>query len=103
MIPQSDFEDGVLGTDADRDAFVVLGFVQKPLNKVLTMPSFTPSKIGGKPAWLCDGQRKPETKCKVCDAPLVFICQVYANLSHLEEFHRMLYLFACVQPDCLKS
>jgi len=40
--------------------------------------------------------------CQRCSTPLCFIAQVYANLDHLVDFHRMLYLFACISPQCIK-
>ena len=40
--------------------------------------------------------------CERCSTPFCFIAQVYANLPHLSDFHRMLYLFGCISPDCIK-
>lgn len=44
----------------------------------LLHPRFFPSKVGGKPAWL-DLKNIPnlsEISCKLCNNPLVFLCQV---------------------------
>ena len=41
------FDEDVIGTEEDRDAYIVLGFVEEPKNRLLTKPEFTPSKIGG--------------------------------------------------------
>jgi hypothetical protein len=32
---------------------------------------------------------------------LCFVGQVYANLDALDDFHRMLYIFACVSDKCI--
>lgn len=55
---------------------VDLGFIEE-LNSVLTSKDF-PSKVGGTPAWL-ELENLPEInelKCKQCDDPCVFLCQV---------------------------
>ena len=83
------------------DAFVMLGFIDKPPhNSLLTQAMLTPSKIGGKPAWIAT-KGLPSTDCQVCHQPLLFLGQVYANLDALDDFHRMLYVFACVSEKCI--
>lgn len=37
---------------------------------------------------------------------MVFVCQIYANLTEtgnnvLDDFHRMLYVFACLSDHCI--
>ena len=34
---------------------------------------------------------------------MCFVGQVYANLDALENFHRMLYVFACVSEKCVNN
>ena len=81
---------------SDQDAYIVLGFTEEPKNTLLTLPLFTPSKIGGRPAWICPEGVPDTSRCELCGTPLCFVGQIYANLDHLEDFHRMLYMFACV-------
>lgn len=82
--------------DSTPDSFVMLGFIDKPpINSLLTQAMLTPSKIGGRPAWIAT-KGLPNTICQKCKQPLLFLGQVYANLDALEDFHRMLYVFACV-------
>ena len=86
----------------DEDVFIQLGFAVEPKNKLITKAEFTPSKIGGDPAWIAPPVPEDKLICEKCSTPYCFIAQVYANLDHLEDYHRMLYLFACVGPQCIK-
>ena len=36
----------------DDEIFIQLGFAEKPRNKLITKAMFTPSKMGGDPAWI---------------------------------------------------
>ena len=87
---------------ADEETFITLGYVEEPRNKLITKAQFTPSKIGGEPAWITEPPSEEELTCKECGTPFCFIAQVYANLDHLPDHHRMLYLFACVSAVCIK-
>ena len=79
----------------------MLGFIDKPpKNSLITQAKCVPSKIGGTPAWIAT-KGIPSTNCDKCKTPLCFIGQLYANLDALEEFHRMLYVFACVSEQCI--
>ena len=87
---------------ADQDTYIHLGFVEEPKNSLVTKAQFTPSKIGGEPAWIAPAIPEERLICERCSTPFCFIAQVYANLDHLPDYHRMLYLFACVSPLCIK-
>ena len=86
----------------DDQLFIQLGFLEAPKNSLVTKPQFTPSKIGGDPAWIAPAIPEEQLVCERCNTPFCFIAQVYANLEHLADYHRMLYLFACVSPLCIK-
>ena len=65
---------------------------------------FTPSKIGGMPAWISPVSIPQDIqRCEKCGHKLCFVGQVYANLDHLEDYHRMLYMFVCVSEQCIHS
>ena len=83
------------------DAYIVLGFKEEPKNSLLTMAEFTPSKFGGKPAWISPEGIPDVKNCERCGTRLCFVAQLYANLDHLQDSHRMLYLFACVSDKCI--
>ena len=86
----------------DEEIFIQLGFAEKPKNRLVTRPEFTPSKIGGDPAWIAPGVPEDQLVCEKCGTPFCFIAQLYSNLNHLPDYHRMLYVFACISPQCIK-
>ena len=87
----------------DNEIIIYLGFAEEPRNSLITRAEFTPSKIGGNPAWINKkGIPDAQLTCNQCSTPYCFIGQVYSNLEHLPDYHRMLYLFACVSPQCIK-
>ena len=60
--------------------------------------------MGGKPSWISPVGIPADTeRCEKCGYLLCFVGQVYANLAHLTEYHRMLYMFVCVSEQCIKS
>lgn len=69
-----------------------------------------PCKVGSRPAWL-EAKNLPkrnELLCDTCNQRLEFLLQIYAPLDretvgHDEAFHRMLYVFYCVNPDCVRK
>ncbi|XP_077419585.1 programmed cell death protein 2 [Vanacampus margaritifer] len=84
---------------------VVLGFVDDAEPWRLRSPQF-PSKVGGKPAWLC--QRDPPSldklECETCRLPMAFLLQVYAPISGQgRSFHRTLFVFCCKTPECFTN
>ena len=81
---------------------VVLGFIEKPKNKLILTPEYTPSKVGGQPALLCD-KSIPSLWCKECGYKYSFLMQVYANLDdqQFNNYHRMLYIFLCLSDKCI--
>lgn len=83
---------------------LVLGFLEEADWWRLRSPQF-PSKVGGKPAWLCP--RGPPSgsrlQCDGCGMPMAFLLQVYAPISGQDScFHRTLFLFCCKTPECYK-
>ncbi|XP_049574402.1 programmed cell death protein 2 [Syngnathus scovelli] len=81
---------------------VVLGFLDDAEPWRLRSPQF-PSKVGGKPAWLC--QRGPPAlarlECETCSLPMAFLVQVYAPITGQDRsFHRTLFVFCCKTPEC---
>ncbi|XP_077568777.1 programmed cell death protein 2 [Stigmatopora nigra] len=81
---------------------VVLGFLDDAEPWRLCSPQF-PSKVGGKPAWLC--QRGPPSlsrlECETCRLPMAFLMQVYAPIPGQDRsFHRSLFVFCCKTPEC---
>ncbi|CAL1603920.1 unnamed protein product [Knipowitschia caucasica] len=86
-------------------AEVILGFVEEVEPWRLLSSQF-PSKIGGKPAWLCQKglPTLPQLECEICHLPMAFLLQVYAPISGQEKcFHRTLFLFCCKTPECYSS
>ncbi|KAM7406276.1 hypothetical protein PAMP_000664 [Pampus punctatissimus] len=86
-------------------AEVVLGFLEEADPWRLRSPQF-PSKVGGKPAWLCQRGLPSLTglECEICRLPLAFLLQVYAPISGQDRsFHRTLFLFCCKTPECYTS
>ncbi|XP_044202599.1 programmed cell death protein 2 [Thunnus albacares] len=83
-------------------AEVVLGFLEEAESWRLRSPQF-PSKVGGKPAWLCQRGLPSLSglECEICRLPLAFLLQVYAPISGQDRsFHRTLFLFCCKTPEC---
>lgn len=74
---------------------VIIGVCDYPSNSLLTTSQFTPSKIGGLPANISPLPAQA-SKCEKCGTKLTFVGQLYANVAELFEFHRMIYIFACV-------
>ena len=55
-------------------------------------------QLGGRPTWLNPKDiPKHYLKCKCCDDPLVFVCQLYCPCDEInpDAFHRSFYVFAC--------
>ena len=104
MVQAKSSKNAVSGFEDPRDeeTYITLGYLEEPRNQLITKAQFTPSKIGGEPAWITKPIPEEELTCKECSTPFCFIAQVYANLDHLPDHHRMLYLFACVSPSCIK-
>ena len=58
--------------------------------------------MGGAPAFIGPPLDKGQLTCDRCSSEYCFIAQLYANLPHSEGYERMLYLFACISPECVK-
>lgn len=82
-----------------------LGFLENCEDWLLTNKFFR-SKLGGKPAWL-ELKKIPspnELLCDECSEPCIFLCQIYAPLEEKKTcFHRMIYLFVCLNANCYKA
>lgn len=67
---------------------------------------FFPSKIGGQPAWLNlkDLPTANQVKCRNCEKPCLFLCQIYAPDEDIPEaFHRTIFVFICKDEKCCKA
>jgi pre-rRNA-processing protein TSR4 len=63
-------------------------------------------QIGGRPSWLQPRDLpKGPLVCKNCDAPLCFVCQLYAPTDEVnpDSFHRSMYVFGCQSKLCAKE
>lgn len=81
---------------------VTLGFAEEVADFHVFDPCRFPSKLGGLPVWLY-GKNNPPCilRCKVCDAVLSFLVQLYAPIDYLEHcFHRTVYVFICRSQNC---
>ncbi|CAK1604211.1 unnamed protein product [Parnassius mnemosyne] len=87
------------------ESAVDIGILEEKSNWLLH-PRFFPSKVGGKPAWLdlkniCN---TAELTCKICNDPLVFLCQVYAPYEEKDDcFHRTIFVFICRNGTCCRT
>lgn len=85
---------------AKKRANVDLGFIEETQPWRLYSHLF-PSKVGGKPAWLCLDPLPDSLKCNVCGKTCIFLLQVYApDESKSTCFHRTIYIFICRSSDC---
>ncbi|KAI8907474.1 programmed cell death protein 2 [Powellomyces hirtus] len=85
---------------------VQLGFAE-PLDEPLTytIDDF-PNKIGGKPFWLNPEKvlKGDDLKCGVCEKTMVLLLQFYTPEDEpIEAYHRVLYLFCCMNGTCHKT
>ncbi|GLV31748.1 toys are us [Carabus blaptoides fortunei] len=84
---------------AQNNLKVLLGYEDEPvLDKHNGMVNFTTNKIGGKPNWPTANEIE-EPACPLCEFPRPLVIQIYAPLEN-SSFHRTLYLFACINPNC---
>ncbi|CAG9853972.1 unnamed protein product [Phyllotreta striolata] len=78
---------------------ILLGFDDEPITeKHRTQVNFSVNKIGGMPDYPLSINLDPPI-CNLCQLPRPLIVQVYAPLEN-STFHRTLYLFACINPNC---
>lgn len=54
------------------------------------------NRIGGSPVWLAE---ELKIKCSECNGDVLFVGQMNCPMD--EQFHRVLYIFACPQPTCI--
>eukprot|EP00163_Fabomonas_tropica_P000400 TRINITY_DN1023_c0_g1_i1.p1 TRINITY_DN1023_c0_g1~~TRINITY_DN1023_c0_g1_i1.p1 ORF type:complete len:288 (-),score=29.18 TRINITY_DN1023_c0_g1_i1:863-1726(-) len=98
----NEYSDEDMDEDEDDDRVVHLGFADyEETDEALLSPYF-PSKMGGVPAWLRPQCRPSasELSCKVCNAQLAFLGQMYAPGRNDSHFHRTLYIFSCLDSKC---
>jgi hypothetical protein len=83
---------------------IVLGFLDTPRNSLVMKPEYTPSKLGGAPAWISP-KSIPNLWCPHCEYKLTFLLQLYANIDEPEfaSVHRMLYVFVCLSEKCINT
>ena len=76
---------------------ITLGFMDTPTNSLITRPEYTPSKVGGLPAWISP-KCLPNLWCSKCQYKLTFLMQLYSNIDDpkFDAYHRMLYVFVCL-------
>ncbi|KAK3766943.1 hypothetical protein RRG08_040462 [Elysia crispata] len=84
---------------------IKLGFVEEDTDLRLLSSHFFPSKVGGKPSWLClDNIPSPENlQCSKCNGPTLLLVQVYAPVeieNRDDTFHRTVFIFACPNATC---
>lgn len=41
--------------------------------------------------------------CPICATELTFLMQLYANVDALKDFHRSIYVFACLGEKCIST
>ncbi|XP_037582103.1 programmed cell death protein 2 [Dermacentor silvarum] len=81
---------------------VELGFLEKREAWALRS-RYIPSKVGGKPAWLHlkDVPNGKRLACRNCGEPCLLLLQLYAPRDDVNcAFHRTLFVFVCVTPNC---
>ncbi|CAL8093793.1 unnamed protein product [Calicophoron daubneyi] len=81
---------------------LALGFATKCPPWHLVSPLF-PDKIGGRPAWLALKQlpQPCDLACPTCSNPMAFVLQLYSPVDGREDcFHRVLFLFMCLNGGC---
>ncbi|XP_075238197.1 programmed cell death 2 like trus [Lycorma delicatula] len=77
---------------------VLLGFEDEAItDKYKQHLDFTCNKFGGKPDWPT-GENYKNPNCQLCGLSLPLILQIYAPVEN--PFHRTLYIFACINPNC---
>lgn len=81
---------------------VALGFMEDSKNQLIMTPEFTPSKVGGRPAWVAP-KGTPSLWCEKCGYKMSLLLQLYANIDEesMDDFHRMLYVFVCISEKCV--
>ncbi|XP_043238619.1 programmed cell death protein 2-like [Amphibalanus amphitrite] len=80
---------------------VLLGLEDAPLSPAEESRSdLTVSRLGGRPDWPADlAPPPPQPACDRCGRPQPLVTQIYAPIG-ASAYHRTLYLFACVSPEC---
>lgn len=111
MAESSHYSPSSSSSDSEQGSSCLLGLL-KPFNedpRVSSRFAF-PCKVGGRPAWLeaKNVPKRSDVLCGTCSQRLEFLLQIYAPLDseiigHDEAFHRMLYVFYCVNPACTKE
>ncbi|KAJ3627162.1 hypothetical protein MTP99_014561 [Tenebrio molitor] len=84
---------------AQNNTKVLLGFEDELITeKHKNQINFTTNKIGGKPD-VPSNIKLESPICPLCQLPRPLVIQIYAPLDN-SAYHRTLYLFACINPNC---
>ncbi|GFS25455.1 programmed cell death protein 2 [Elysia marginata] len=91
-----------------RKSFTKLGFVEEDTDLRLLSSHFFPSKVGGKPSWLCLNNipTTESLQCSKCNGPTLLLLQVYApvEIDHRDDtFHRTVFIFVCPNVPCCSN
>ncbi|XP_017786647.1 PREDICTED: programmed cell death protein 2-like [Nicrophorus vespilloides] len=80
---------------------VQLGYEDELItDKYKSTVNYTTDKFGGKPDFPND-LKVESTQCPLCQLPRLLVIQIYAPLD--ATYHRTLYVFACLNPNCRNS
>ncbi|KAI9581311.1 programmed cell death protein 2-like [Glossina fuscipes] len=86
---------------AKNKSTVYLGYEDEEItDKHVSLLSSSLNKIGGTPDWPNGDIKIPA--CSLCGTARPLIVQLYAPLE-LSQFHRSLYIFACLNPSCSQN
>ena len=74
------------------------------------------NRFGGPPIWISPNNNKQtislnqlpeevlsELNCKVCKKQMLLVCQMYCVLDEVENYHRFLHIFCCLDPMCINT
>ncbi|XP_014217503.1 programmed cell death protein 2-like [Copidosoma floridanum] len=79
---------------------VYLGYEDEFIvEKHRSLVNFTTNKIGGRPDWPREQIKLNAPQCRLCGLHQLLTLQIYAPLEG-SKYHRTLYIFACVNPNC---
>ncbi|XP_055848847.1 programmed cell death protein 2-like [Episyrphus balteatus] len=86
---------------AKSKSIVYLGYEDEEVTeKHRNLMNSTVNKIGGCPDWPVADIKVPN--CPICSSVRPLLVQLYAPLDN-SQFHRTLYVFACLHPSCSSS
>uniref|UniRef100_A0A131Y5N9 Putative programmed cell death protein n=1 Tax=Ixodes ricinus TaxID=34613 RepID=A0A131Y5N9_IXORI len=84
---------------SDHSLVFYLGIKDEYVNDSPT--SWKVNKVGGTPDWTSTSLKSaPDLKCCLCGKQRLLLVQVYSPLDRTEWYHRTLYVFCCISPNC---